>query len=120
LIISRNAQIWHSGHVESRVDLDQVAGLISRHAISWEQASLAVGALTWRDAAGPEADSVGVMVRKGEQEGQLVIFRGGWADLEYWSGRPSDEPLTEASGWDDWMDLSDIEQLLLRFAAFFG
>jgi hypothetical protein len=67
-----------------------------------------------------EADSVGVKVRKGEQEGRLVIFRGGWADLEYWSGRPSDESLTEAPGWDDWMDLSDIEQLLLRFAAFFG
>jgi hypothetical protein len=133
LIVSRSAQIWHSGQMESRVDLDQVAGLISRHAISWEQASLAVGALTWRDTAGPwpyplgedrsqvaEAESVGVMVRKGEQEGRLVIFRGGWADLEYWSGRTSDEPVTEAPGWDDWMDLSDIEQLLVRFAAFFG
>lgn len=43
------------------------------------------------------------MVRKDEQEGQLVVFRGGWADLEYWSGRPSDEPVTEAPGWDDWM-----------------
>lgn len=46
--------------------------------------------------------------------------RGGWADLEYWSGRLSEEPLTEAPGWNDWMDLSGIEQLLLRFAALFG
>ncbi len=66
-----------------------------------------------------EADSVGVMVRKDEQ-GQLVIFRGGWADLEYWTGRPSDEPVTEAPGWNDWMDLPDIEQLLRRFAGLFG
>jgi hypothetical protein len=119
--------------MESRVDLDQVAGLISRHAIAWEQAGLVVGALTWRDAAGPwpyplredrgqvaEADSVGVMVCKDEREGQLVVFRGGWADLEYWSGRPCDEPVTQAPGWDDRMDLPDIEQLLRRFADLFG
>jgi hypothetical protein len=124
---------WHSDRMESRVDLDQVARLISRHAISWEQAGLAVDALTWRDAAGAwpyplredrsqvtEADSVGVTARKGEQAGQLVIFRGGWADLEYWSGCPSDEALTEAPGWDDRMDLPGTEQLLLRFAALFG
>lgn len=30
-----------------------------------------------------DADSVGVVVRNQEQEGRLVIFRGGWADLEY-------------------------------------
>ena len=29
-------------------------------------------------------DSVGVAVRRQRAEGQLVIFRGGWADLEYW------------------------------------
>jgi hypothetical protein len=45
------------------------------------------------------------MVRKHEQEGQLVVFRGGWADLEYRSGSPSDEPVIEAPGWDDWTDL---------------
>lgn len=39
--------------MESPVDLDQVAGLISRHAIAWEQAGLVVGALSWRDVAGP-------------------------------------------------------------------
>ena len=118
--------------MESRVDLDQVAGLISRHAFAWEESGLVVGAVTWRDAAGPwpsplredrgqvtEPDSVGVTVRKHEQEGQLVVFRGGWADLEYWSGSPSDEPVTEAPGWDDWMDLPGIERLLRRFADLF-
>jgi hypothetical protein len=48
-----------------------------------------------------------------------VVFRGGWADLEYWSGRPGDEPVIEAPGWDDWMDLSGIERLLRRFAGLF-
>jgi hypothetical protein len=83
--------------MESRVDLDQVAELISRHAFAWEQSGLVVGVLTWRDEAAPwpsllredrgqvaEPDSVGVTVRKDQQEGQLAVFRGGWADLEYW------------------------------------
>jgi hypothetical protein len=119
--------------MESRVDLDQVAGLISRHALTWKQSGLVAGALTWRDEAAPwpsplredreqvvEPDSVGVMVRKHQQEGRLVVFRGGWADLEYWGGGPSDMPVIKAPGWDDWMDLPGIERLLRRFASLFG
>lgn len=118
--------------MESRVDLDQVARLISRHAFTWKESGLGVGALTWRDAAAPwpsplredrgqvtEPDSVGVTLRKHRQEGRLVVFRGGWADLEYWGGGLSDEPVLEAPGWDDWMDLPDIERLLRRFAGLF-
>ena len=26
-----------------------------------------------------------------------MLFKGGWCDLEYWSGSPSDEPVVEAS-----------------------
>jgi hypothetical protein len=48
-----------------------------------------------------------------------VVFRGEWADLEYWSGRPCDEPVVEVPGWDDRMDLSGIERLLRRFAGLF-
>jgi hypothetical protein len=48
------------------------------------------------------------------------VFRGGWADLEYWSGRPCDEPVLEAPGWDDRMNLPGIERLLRRFAGLFG
>lgn len=118
--------------MESWVDLDQVAGLISRHAFACNEPGLVVGPLTWRDTAGPwpfplrvdrgqvaEPDSVGVMVRKHEQEGQLVVFRGGWADLDYWSGVPSDDPLIEAPGWDDWMDLPAIDRPLRRFPDLF-
>jgi hypothetical protein len=79
--------------MESRVDLDQVAALITRHAC--------------------------VAVRKDGQEGRLVVFRGGWADLEYWSGGASDEPVIEAPGWDDWLDLPGIDRLLRRFAVLF-
>lgn len=63
---------------------------------------------------------MGVAVRKDEQEGRLVVFRGGWADLDYWSGRPSDALVSQAPGWGDWLDLPGIEQLLHRFAALFG
>jgi hypothetical protein len=66
-----------------------------------------------------EPGSVGVMLRKHQQEGRLVVFRGGWADLEYWGGGPSDEPVLEAPGWGDWMDLLGIERLLRRFADLF-
>jgi hypothetical protein len=109
-----------------------VAGLISRHADAWKHTGLTVGALTWRDIGVPwpyplktdrrevtDADSVGVEARKQEQEGHLVIFRGGWADLEYWTGQRSDEPVVEAPGADDPMTLPDVEQLLERFAGLF-
>lgn len=118
--------------MENRVDLDQVARLISRHAFAWKQSGHVVGALTWRDEAAPwpsrlredrsqvaEPDSVGVMVRKHQQEGRLVVFRGGWADLEYWGGGPSDMPVLAAPGWENWMDLPGIERLLWRFASLF-
>jgi hypothetical protein len=133
-VLSRQprARIWNSGGVESRVDLDQVAALITRHAFAWEESGLVAGALTWRDAAASwpsplteersqvtEPDSVGVAVRKHGQEGQLVVFRGGWADLEYWSGSASDKPVIEAPGWDDWLDLPGIDQLRRRFAVLF-
>jgi hypothetical protein len=49
-----------------------------------------------------------------------VVFRGGWADLEYWSGRLHDELVIEVPGWDDRIYLSDIEPLLRWFAALFG
>jgi hypothetical protein len=118
--------------MERWIDLDQVAGLISGHAVAWEQAGLAVGTLTWRDIGVPwpyplktdrgevaDADSVGVEVRKQEMEGRLVVFRSGWADLEYWTGHLPDDPVLEAPGAGNPMTLADIEPLLERFAGLF-
>lgn len=118
--------------MERWIDLCQAAGLISGHAVPWKQAGLTVGELTWRDMGESwpypfkadrsevaDADSVGVAVREQEQEGRLVIFRGGWADLDYWTGHPSDDPVSEAPGVGDPMTLTEVEQLLERFASLF-
>ena len=66
-----------------------------------------------------DPDSVGVAVRKQEHEGRLVVFRGGWTDLEYWTGQRSDEPVLEAPGVGDPLSIPDIERLLDRFAGLF-
>jgi hypothetical protein len=55
-----------------------------------------VGALTWRDVAAgwpyplrtvrsdaADPDSVGVTFRRGTVEARIVVFRGGWADVEF-------------------------------------
>ena len=86
---------WHPVRMDRWIDLDQVAGLISSYAVAWEQAGLAVGALTWRDVGVPwpyplkadrgevvDADSVGVAVGKLEQEDRLVVFRGGAQEVQ--------------------------------------
>lgn len=116
-----------------RIDLDEAAALITSATAAWKRTGLLAGALTWRDIGEPwpyplktrrdeviDADSVGVAVHKGVQEGHLVLFRGGWADLDYWSGRPGDEPRVEAPGVDDWLTLADFQRLLERFAALFS
>lgn len=109
-----------------------MARLISRHAVAWERAGLTVGSLTRRDVGVPwpyplkadrdevaDADSVGIAVRRQEQEGRLVVFRGGRSDLEYWTGQRPDAPVIEAPGADSPMTLTDVEQLVERFVGMF-
>ena len=116
--------------MENRIDLDEAAGLLVRHIPFWQTAGIVVDPVTWRDVGEPwpyplkvdratviDADSVGIRTKKGGQEGQLVLYRGGWADLEYWSS--SDEPLVEAPGTDNPLTLDDFDRLLYRFAALF-
>jgi hypothetical protein len=64
-------------------------------------------------------DSIGVQLRKGAQEGTLVLFDGGWADLLYWGGSASDDVIDEAPGWEDWLDIEHFGALLDRFAGLF-
>jgi hypothetical protein len=92
--------------VRTVIDLDVAVREIERRADGFT-----VEPVTWRDqrggwppslntdrgaVAGP--DSIGIKVRLGDQEGSVVLFEGGWCDVEYWPGSASCEPLTEAPG----------------------
>ncbi|NJQ04107.1 hypothetical protein [Streptomyces lonarensis] len=78
------------------VDLDAVAALLAQRAEAWTSAGLEVGQLTWRDGAAPwpqphhtdrervhDPDSLGIVVTgPDEAELSIVLFRGGWADVD--------------------------------------
>jgi len=44
-----------------------------------------------------------------------VLFKGGWCDLEYWSGSPSDEPVIEAPGYPEGLTVEGFGFLLDSF-----
>lgn len=85
-----------------------------------------VGQLTWRDqsvvpprlttirAEAIEADSVGVMLRSGKAEGELILFKGGWADFTFWTGDRRDEAIQDAPGWDRPMTINEFGRQLDR------
>ncbi|NYJ75608.1 hypothetical protein [Allobranchiibius huperziae] len=117
--------------MESRIDLDEAARLIEARRAEWSAAGIQPDELTWRDeesgwpppittnrAQAVVPDSVGVCLRKGEQYGRVVLFKGGWADLEYWDADPGID-VHEAPGWEDWLDLNRFDQLLNRLTALF-
>ncbi len=77
------------------LDLDQVAAALARLRGSWERRGVTAGPLTWRDARTPwprplrtdrsmvsEPESVGLTLTAGGREGRLIIWRGGWADID--------------------------------------
>ncbi|AOP47999.1 hypothetical protein [Streptomyces lydicus] len=82
------------------VDLDEVAVVLAERAVGWTAAGLEVRRATWRDAEASwpqpletdrdrvrDPDSVG-MVISGQAETVLsvVLFRGGWADVDFVAG----------------------------------
>lgn len=83
--------------VEQRIDLDRAAAQISTRRQRWTAAGLIVGPLTWRDMAAcwpqpleqnrsrvAEPDSAGVHVTgPADSELLVVLFRGGWADVDF-------------------------------------
>jgi hypothetical protein len=100
-------------HVEDRVDLDRAVVEVVKRATSWRAAGLTVGDVTWRAqgegwppklktdrTAVRDPDSIGVRCTKGDQEGEVVLFKGGWADFEYWSGTAGAVPVLDAPGTD--------------------
>ncbi|MGQ7754429.1 hypothetical protein ACUN29_39295 (plasmid) [Streptomyces sp. WC2508] len=79
------------------VDLDEAAVVLAERTMGWTSAGLEVGRVTWRDAEAVwpqplendrarvhDPDSVG-MVISGPAEAVLsvVLFRGGWADVDF-------------------------------------
>ena len=123
--------IEHNGPVEIRIDLDATAMEIIRRTDGWRARGIEVKPITWREQAEgwPQklktdrsevisADSIGVALRKGDLEGEIVLFNGGWADLAFWDGH-SRKLLQEMPGWEDWMDLDAFGHLLDRFGLLF-
>ncbi|MFF4415491.1 hypothetical protein ACFYY8_23410 [Streptosporangium sp. NPDC001559] len=79
------------------IDLDQAAAEITARLLAWTARGLSPGPITWRDETAPwpqpletdralvvDPDSVGVRVRGADEwaEVQIVLYRGGWADLD--------------------------------------
>lgn len=82
--------------MDDLVDLDLAAEEVHRRVPEWAAAGITVQPLTWRDQGEPwppplktdradviDPDSIGVFLRKGSQEAELVLFKGGWCDLAY-------------------------------------
>lgn len=67
-----------------------------------------------------DPDSVGCRIRRGKSEGSVVLFLGGWVDLEYWSGIEDDAVVLEAPGWGDPLTVESFADLLDRWRALFG
>lgn len=118
-------------YLDERIDLDEAVQEIASRTPGWRAGGLAVGEPTWRDECEPwpqslkldradvqRPDSIGVRCTKGVQEGSLVLFKGGWADLEFWAGDDTDV-VVEAPGWDHWLDIEGFGTLLDRFGSMF-
>lgn len=125
-------RVRQAGAVEDLVDLDAARREIDRRRHEWTALGLTVGEVTWRDEAEGwpwtlkrvrdevrNPDSVGVTVRKGSQEGEVVLFRGGWCDFGYWSGDVADDPINDAPGYPDQMTVEEFGKVLDRLAALF-
>ncbi|KNX37184.1 hypothetical protein [Luteipulveratus halotolerans] len=110
--------------MDLHIDLDAAAAELTVRLS--KRCDLDISPLTWKDM-GDDYDtpwateratirapySVGVEVHRGSEEGRLVLYAGGWADLEYWSGSASDDVVDRAPGYNDWLDVP-------RFAAVVG
>jgi hypothetical protein len=90
------------GQNEPVIDLDAAAKAIEARRSNWERLGFHVGQLTWRDQArgwpwqlvsrdrAVQPDSVGFRLNRGVAEGGIVLFDGGWADVEWWDGTTND------------------------------
>ncbi|MCK1817104.1 hypothetical protein MTQ13_22970 [Streptomyces sp. XM4011] len=78
------------------LDLDEAAAVLTGRSRTWRTAGLDVSPLTWRDAAAPwparletdrsrvhDPDAVGVHLAASRAELSVVLFTGGWADVDH-------------------------------------
>lgn len=106
--MERGFTVGHDPSMERVIDLDQAAAVIAERAGRWLAAGLTAGQLTWRDEAAPwpqgletdrslvrDPDSVGVRVLgPADAELSVVLFRGGWADVDHFDGLDHVRPLS--------------------------
>jgi hypothetical protein len=122
---------YQTEHVANIIDLDAAAAQIAARRAEWRRRGIFAGETTWRDQAEGwppvlkidrravvDADSIGVSLRKGTQEGSVVLFGGGWADLLFRDGC-SNQAVDEAPGWEDWLDPERFGHLLDRLTGYF-
>ncbi|WP_405786782.1 hypothetical protein OG753_01600 [Streptomyces sp. NBC_00029] len=93
--------------MERVIDLDQAAAVIAERAVRWLAAGLKVGQVTWLDETAPwpqqletartlvhDPHSVGVLISgPGDAGLSVVLFRGGWADVDYFDGLDDGGPI---------------------------
>ena len=114
--------------VDSIIDLDAAATRLSVKVSEWRGAGLDVTEPTWRDqgegwppklktlrAEVVRPDSLGVTARYGLKEGAVVLFEGGWCDVEFWSGDPTESPHLAAPGVDEALTLDAYIEVLDSF-----
>lgn len=117
--------------MERALDLDAVAASLRQRMARWTAKGMTVGPLTWADGQTTVNQitthredvrgeySVGVRIRDGAQEGELVVYAGGWCDLDYWAGDAGSDVLAEAPGADAPLDVAALEAVLDRFEGLF-
>ncbi|WP_053071620.1 hypothetical protein [Cellulomonas sp. A375-1] len=119
--------------MDVKIDLDLAAAQISDRGAEWQARGLRVGPITWRDQArtwpnqvvagraqAAEPDSVGVKVTCGGEEGELVLYAGGWADVLYWGGDGASEVVDEMVGdYDSPLTQEDFARVLEAFGGRF-
>jgi hypothetical protein len=86
--------------VDRTGDLAQAAAEIIKRHSAWQAYGLLAGPITWRDESAPwpqrletdrsqvsDPDSVGIRITgPNDSELEIVLFRGGWADVDYFAG----------------------------------
>jgi len=117
--------------VEACIDLDAAAALIQERIAGWSALGLSTQGITWCDYVSEwprrittdrfsvaDPYSVGIAVTRDALEGSLILYRGGWADLLFWSGNAEDENIIdEVHGWDDPLSMEAFTSVLDRFDA---